>query len=68
MYAIRSYYDFVINSNGIEQEYPLSAWNTELVIPVAMATGRNIYIHWIRRDGENDLHLAVSAIPVRNVG
>ena len=58
---------FVINSNGIEQEYPLSAWNSELVIPVSIPTGRNIYIHWIRRDGDNDLHLAVSAIPVRNI-
>ena len=58
---------FVVNANGIEQEYPLSAWNSELVVPVAIPTGRNIYIHWIRRDGDNDLHLAVSAIPVRNI-
>lgn len=56
---------FIVEVNGFETEYPLASWNQDFLVPTEVRVGQNIYLHWIRRDGETDLHLGVSAVPVR---
>ena len=57
---------FVLNTGSVTQEYTLDAWNTELVSVQEVRPGENVYLHWIRRDGNTDLQLGVSAIPVHH--
>lgn len=57
---------FVLNTGSVTQEYTLEAWNTELVSVQEVRPGENVYLHWIRRDGNTDLQLGVSAIPVNH--
>lgn len=56
---------FVIDANGVTREYPIASWNQDLLISTTVKSGQNLYLHWILRNGETDLHLGVSGITVR---
>lgn len=58
---------FVVNAHGMKTEYPLNAFGAELIIPIEVKHGQNLYLHWIKRDGGNDLHLGVSAVTARHM-
>lgn len=57
---------FVIDANGVTREYPIASWNQDLLVSTTVKPGQNLYLHWIKRDGETDLHLGVSGVTVRN--
>lgn len=57
---------FVLSTGLVTQEYSLDAWNTDLISIVEVRPGENVYLHWIRRDGNTDLQLGVSAFPVHH--
>lgn len=56
---------FVIDANGVTREYPIASWNQDLLISTTVKPGQNLYLHWILRNGETDLHLGVSGITAR---
>lgn len=56
---------FVIDANGVTREYPIASWNQDLLISTTVKPGQNLYLHWIARNGETDLHLGVSGVTVR---
>lgn len=58
---------FVVDAHGVKTEYPLNAFSAELTIPAEVKNGQNLYLHWIKRDGGNDLQLGVSAVTARHL-
>lgn len=58
---------FVLNANAVMTEYPITAFNTDIIIPAEVRHGQNLYLHWIRRDGGNDLQLGVSPVTARHI-
>ena len=53
---------FVLMIAGQEFTYPIDRWNTELVVPVAPATGEPLFIRFIRRLPEADLQLGIGGM------
>lgn len=56
---------FVIDANGVTREYPIASWNQDLLISTTVKAGQNLYLHWIARNNETDLHLGVTGVTVR---
>lgn len=56
---------FVIDANGVTREYPIASWNQDLLISTTVKSGQNLYLHWILRNNETDLHLGVTGVSVR---
>lgn len=45
-------------------EYPIGDWNKDMLVNNDLAHGELIYVRWISRNYDTDLHLATTAIPV----
>lgn len=57
---------FVLDANGLETEYPIAAFNQDLLVNTTVLKGQNIYLHWIAKDGITDHQLGVSGVSVRH--
>lgn len=55
---------FIVSINGINNEYPLSSWNTDLPSITAGEVGRALVIHWVRKVSGSTLHLGASGLRV----
>lgn len=55
----------LITHNLRTMEVPISQWGTPLKMPTELKQGQNLYIRWIKRIANTDLHLGVSALTVR---
>lgn len=49
------------------QTYPISMWDTTFNISSNSPNGRNLYLHFFRRTGVEDLQLAVAALPTHHL-
>lgn len=54
---------FRLTVGNFSQTYPISMWNTLFRLSSTAQNGQNVYIHFFRRTGTEDLQLAVAAIP-----
>lgn len=48
-------------------EFPIDAWNDDLVVVNDLNEGENLYIEFIRRTNDNDLYLGVSGLTVHQI-
>lgn len=55
----------LITHNLRTMEVPVSQWATLLKMPTDLRQGQNMYIRWIKRLANTDLHLGVSALTVQ---
>lgn len=55
---------FILNLNGIRNEYPLAAWNTALESPTGGLEGRSAIIEWRRKVGGTTLQLGASPLRI----
>lgn len=55
---------FILNLNGIRNEYPLAAWNSALASPTGGLEGRSALIEWRRKVGGTTLQLGVSPLRI----
>lgn len=55
--------NFVVLVSGIHRiELPIGDWNKIITVGAAPAQGRPVYLEFIRKTADNDLHLGVSAL------
>lgn len=57
----------LITHNTRTMEVPINQWGTPLKMPTDLRQGNNLYIRWIKRLSNTDLHLGVSAMTVRRL-
>lgn len=55
---------FILNLNGIRNEYPISQWNAILSSPTGGTEGRSALIEWRRKVGSDVLQLGVSPLRI----
>lgn len=55
---------FAIELNGVRFEYPISQWNSELVVTQSVAPNSTLFIEFIKRANGTDLLLGVAGLPV----
>jgi hypothetical protein len=55
---------FIVNCNGIRNEYPLSDWNTLLPSTTGGAVGKSVIIEWIRKVSGVSLQLGCSPLVI----
>lgn len=48
-----------------QYEFSVEQWNEDLVINNDLSDGEILYVHWIRKNYDTSLQLAVSGLPVR---
>lgn len=58
---------FVLRFKNNTYEFPVSAWNSEMIINNDLKDGELLYIHWINRQFSEDLQLGVTALPIRQI-
>jgi hypothetical protein len=57
---------FKIVTSSFEIEYPISQWGSEKTLTTQIPLlNENIYLKFIKRTPENDIQLAISAIPLK---
>jgi len=59
---------FVVKTLHNTYEFSVEQWNEELVINNDLDEGELLYVHWIRKNYDTSLQLAVTALPVHQVG
>jgi hypothetical protein len=55
---------FAIELNGVRFEYPISQWNSELVVTQSIAPNSTLFIEFIKRTNGTDLLLGMAGLPV----
>lgn len=55
----------LITHNLRTMEVPVQQWATKLKMPTDLRQGQNLYIRWIKRLANTDLHLGISGLTVR---
>jgi hypothetical protein len=58
---------FQVITNGTSFEFPISRWNTELILNQVVTNNSNIYIKFIRRLPNKDLQLSAAGTPIFQV-
>jgi len=58
---------FALVVDGVDVEFPITAWNTTLTLPGAVPNNSTIFIKFIMRMPDNDLQLGISAMPVYQI-
>ena len=55
---------FRLRFGTFNNEYPIEEWNLEHVVGNGLTNNGTLFIEFFRRTGQNDLQLAVSALPI----
>jgi hypothetical protein len=55
---------FILQFLNNAYEFPVGDWNKEQIVNNDLANGELLYIRWIRRTYDSDLHLATTALAV----
>lgn len=58
---------FLLRFKNNTYEFPISAWDSEMIINNDLEDGELLYIHWINRQFSEDLQLGVTALPMRQL-
>lgn len=54
---------FVLDVNGFELEFPISQWNSTLVLNTTIQDSDTLMVKFIKRTPDNDLQLCASGLP-----
>jgi hypothetical protein len=55
---------FAIELNGQRFEYPISQWNSEIVVTQSVALNGTLFVEFIKRANGSDLLLGVAGLPI----
>jgi len=58
---------FALIINGIRTEYPISNWNSDIVVNHAVTNNSTTFIQFFIRTNSSDLHLSVAGLPTYSV-
>lgn len=58
---------FLVRFKNNTYEYPIEAWDQDLMVNNDLDDGELLYIHWINRQFDTDLQLGVTALPIRKI-
>lgn len=55
----------ILSYNGVTAEFLIDDWNTNMILPAAVPTYKNLVIRFIKRTANGDMQLSVAAMVVR---
>lgn len=58
---------FTISVGGPEQEFPISQWNSSLETALLMNDMNTLFVKFIRRTPDSDIHLSIAALPIHQI-